>query len=315
MADFIHSSEPQVHFARRKAMLKEHPNLKELRGPNRWTPLIIVFLVSGQLALAWVATQMPIWAAIVMAYIVGGVFAHALYVMIHEATHNLAARSITTNRLLGIACDFALVFPGAMPFRKYHLLHHRFMGEPDLDADMASVAEARFIGNSWWRKALWMLFFGISQGLRPSKIEGVEMLDRWTVAGFVLVFAVDGLILYLLGPIALLYLALSMLFGLGLHPLGGRWIQEHYVTTPGQETYSYYGPGNKLAFNVGYHNEHHDLMNVPWNRLPEIRRRAPEFYDNLASYRSWGALLLKFIFDPSLSPFSRITHPSTRKGA
>ena len=217
------------------------------------------------------------------------------------------------NRLLGIFCDFALVFPGAMPFRKYHLLHHLHMGEPDLDADMASVPEARFIGNVWWRKALWMLFFGISQGLRPGKIKGIQMFDGWTVFGFLAVIAVDVAIVFLLGPVALLYLALSMLFGLGLHPLGGRWIQEHYVTTPGQETYSYYGPANVLAFNVGFHNEHHDFMNVAWHRLPEIRKRAPEFYDDLASYRSWTALLLRFIFDKNLSPFSRITHPSTRK--
>ena len=66
---------------------------------------------------------------------------------------------------------------------------------------------------------------------------------------------------------------------------------------------------------MGYHNEHHDFMNVAWNRLPAVRKAAPEFYDSLASYTSWTALLLRFIFDPGLSPFSRITHPSSKKGA
>ena len=53
-------------------------------------------------------------------------------------------------------------------------------------------------------------------------------------------------------------------FSIGGAPLGARWIQEHYLTFPGdQETFSYYGPMNVLALNVGYHNEHHDLMRVP----------------------------------------------------
>ena len=55
---------------------------------------------------------------------------------------------------------------------------------------------------------------------------------------------------------------------MGLHPLGARWIQEHYLVHGEQETTSYYGILNVPALNVGYHNEHHDFPSVPWNRLP-----------------------------------------------
>ena len=92
---------------------------------------------------------------------------------------------------------------------------------------------------------------------------------------------------------------------MGLHPVGARWIQEHYLVFPGQETTSYYGPLNTVALNVGYHNEHHDFPSVPWNRLPEIKRMAPEAYDTLGSYKSWTRLLLRFIFDRQLSLFAR----------
>ncbi len=311
--DFIRVETPQVHFERRKQILKAHPEVKQLAGPNRWTPLAILGLVGGQLAIGVGAVQyggVPWWGMLLLAYFVGAAFSHALYVMIHECTHNLAARSERTNRLLAILCDVALGFPGAMGFRTYHTLHHLRMGEPDQDADMAAPWEANLVGNSWWRKALWMLGFSLAQALRPTKTKGGSMVDVYFVLNAVVVFATDALLVIVVGPWALGYIVLSMVFGLGLHPLGGRWIQEHYVTTPGQETYSYYGGANLLAFNVGYHNEHHDFMNVAWNNLPRIKKAAPEFYDSLASYRSWTGVLLRFIFDKDLSPWSRIAHPS-----
>jgi sphingolipid delta-4 desaturase len=72
-----------------------------------------------------------------------------------------------------------------------------------------------------------------------------------------------------------------------------------------QETYSYYGPLNAVAFNVGYHNEHHDFPSVPWNRLPELKKAAPDYYDTLKSHHSWTKLFLRFLFDKNISLYSR----------
>jgi sphingolipid delta-4 desaturase len=96
------------------------------------------------------------------------------------------------------------------------------------------------------------------------------------------------------------------MFSIGLHPLGARWIQEHYLTYPPQETYSYYGFLNVPALNVGFHNEHHDFPSIPWNKLPELKRRAPEHYDNLISHKSWSKLLWRFLTDSNLSLYSRM---------
>ena len=98
-------------------------------------------------------------------------------------------------------------------------------------------------------------------------------------------------IVWFFGWLPVAYLFLSTAFALGVHPVGARWIQEHYVFREGQETYSYYGPLNKLSFNMGYHNEHHDFPQVPWSRLPKVRALAPEFYDHLYYHRSWTKLL------------------------
>ena len=95
-------------------------------------------------------------------------------------------------------------------------------------------------------------------------------------------------------------------FSIGLHPLGARWIQEHFTYDQSQETFSYYGPINLVALNVGYHNEHHDFPSVPWNNLPKLRAMAPEFYDTLKSHSSWSVLLFQFIFDKRYSVSSRV---------
>ena len=309
MADhFTEVDWPDAHLERRRAILKKHPAVKALMGANPATAGFILLLVGLQIAIAaGIGILDAHWLLVVLlAYVVGAFPNHALYVLIHECTHNLVFKRHWPNQVLGIICDVALMVPGAMAFRKYHLLHHKHMGIEDLDADMPARSEARLVGNSRVRKALWMLFFSLSQALRPMKIVGISLWDRWVLANAAAVIAVDLLVLVFLGPKAFIYLLLSTFFGLGLHPLGGRWIQEHFVTKAGQETYSYYGPLNRLAFNVGYHNEHHDFANVPWNNLPKLKAAAPEFYDSLASYKSWTGVIARFVLDPAMSTYSRI---------
>ena len=313
--DFIHTDEPQIHPQRRKEILARYPLVRELTGRSRWSAPAVFLMVAAQFAIAWLLRDQPWWLVILAAYVVGAVLAHGLYVMIHEATHNNVLKGTVNNKLAAIFADLALVFPGSMVFRRFHLIHHRQMGELDNDADIAPAREARLVGSSWWRKTLWLFFFSVSQAARPLKMPHVKMWDAWSVANVLVVMGVNVAVFFLLGPLALLYLGISLFFGLGLHPMGGRWIQEHYVTQPGQETYSYYGPANRLAFNIGHHVEHHDFMNVSWRNLPKLRRMAPEFYDSFASYRSWTGLLLYFIFSRKMSPFSRITHPSTTRQA
>jgi sphingolipid delta-4 desaturase len=112
------------------------------------------------------------------------------------------------------------------------------------------------------------------------------------------------------------YLFFSLWFGYGLHPAAMHFIQEHYTYKDGQETYSYYGNWNPFFLNIGYHNEHHDFTKVPWSKLPEVKKRANEFYEPLASHDSWIHVLTSFILDPQLGPQSRVgrSHEDHKKG-
>ena len=155
------------------------------------------------------------------------------------------------------------------------------------------------------RKAIWLILFPIVQSVRPTRLREIKPIDGWVVTNFVAQAAFDVAVWFLLGPKALVYLLASLFFGVGFHPLGARWIQEHYLVFPGQETNSYYGMLNRLALNVGYHNEHHDFPSVPWDRLPRIRAAAPEAYETLQSHPSWAGLMWRFLTDRRISLFSR----------
>ena len=305
--EFAFSSAPEPHRNRTKEILRRHPEVRQLIGTNPVTLWWTVALVAFQLALAALVPRFSWWVVVAMAFCIGAFANHALFVVIHECAHKLVFRRKLPNILTAMFANLPLFVPGALSFQKYHLKHHAFQGIYELDADLPSRWEARLIGHSVVGKTLWLMLYPIFQALRPLRIREVPLFDRWTTANLLIQVGFNVAVYLVLGPKALVYLALSLFFSIGLHPLGARWIQRHYVTTEGdQETFSYYGFLNALTFNVGYHNEHHDFPSVPWNNLPRVRATAPEAYQDLSYHRSWTRLLFRFLFDPTLSLWSRV---------
>jgi len=304
--DFTYSNTEEPHIQRTKEIIKKYPEIKKLMGRYPATFLYALAIVVAQLVMAYIVRDQPWYMVLLAAFAVGAFANHALFVLIHEFSHNMVFKNRIANLWGGIMCDIPNAFPSSVSFRKYHLKHHAFQGHYDLDADLASKWEARLIGSNFLGKSLWLLFFPLFQGLRPPRLREIQFQSIWVWINLLTVLLIDVLIVVLMGPMALLYLFASFFFSVGLHPLGARWIQEHYLVDSPQETYSYYGPLNKLAFNVGYHNEHHDFSYVPWVNLPKIRKMAPEYYNNITYHTSWTKLLFKFLFDNELSLFSRV---------
>lgn len=316
MSDFVRVTGREPHFERTRLLLANHPEAKELVGNAPVTAVAVFGVVITQLAVAWLLRDAAWWVILLTAYAVGAFADHALWTLIHECTHNLVFKKSSENSWLQIAANLPIVIPGAIAFRRYHILHHNHQGDFELDADLPSPLEARLVGNNTIRKILWLAFYFVAQISRVPLLHRVKLMDKWYIANVLVQGAFIATVVYSWGWTSLIYLLLSSILAIGLHPVGARWIQEHFLTHPGgQETFSYYGPLNTVAFNVGYHNEHHDLMRVPWMRLPQIRRMAPELYEGLHHHTSWTRLLFRFLFDPSIGLHSRVVRQPAPSGA
>ncbi|HEU0065232.1 MAG TPA: fatty acid desaturase [Flavisolibacter sp.] len=313
--DFIFSENPEPHRSRTKQILKKAPQIRNLIGKNPRTFLFVCFLVVTQIGLSWLLSTQPWWVILIAAYLIGAFIDHALFVMIHECAHRLIFKNQAANRLTGIFANIPQLFPSSVSFERYHIKHHSFQGVHELDADLPNRWEAKMINNYFIGKVIWFLFYPLFQAFRISRLKEIKPFDGWIALNWGVQILFTAATWYVLGPMAILYLASSFFFSVGLHPLGARWIQEHYLTHGEQETYSYYGVLNKVAFNVGYHNEHHDFPSVPWNKLPVIRKEASGYYDTLSYHTSWTKLFLRFLFDKELSLFSRIIRRNRNKVA
>ena len=308
--DFIYVEHDNIHKQRQKEILEKYPEVKELLKPYAGTAFHIPLCIAAQVLAAYLLRDSAWWLIVIVAYLIGAFLSHSLYVLLHEASHNAIFKKRVWNKIFAIMCDFGLFFPTAASFSKYHMIHHRHLNEKEMDPDVVHPLEGKLVGNNPLLKTLWLLFFSISQALRPMKVPNTQLWDHWTVINIATQIMFNGAIYYFFGMKAIGYIAISTFFALGLHPLGGRWLQEHYVTEEGQETYSYYGPINKIAYNIGYHNEHHDFMAMPWINLPKLRKIAPEYYNNLKSYRSLTSVVTHYLFSSDMHPFKRIIHPT-----
>lgn len=301
--EFYWSEEHEPHLARRKAILKAHPEVKSLFGVNSMLKYWTVLLVAIQLVVGLYIGQLSWLPFLLVTYFVGATVSAALFLAIHEITHNLAFKHPRDNNLLALFANIPIVLPYAISFQKYHAMHHWEQGKHGVDADIPTYAEANFF-RGIIGKMFWFVNQIIAYAVRPLFVKTIKP-DKWQIANIIFQVAAMGLYLYFAGWSGLIYLLLSLFFAGSIHPTAGHFISEHYVFEEGQETYSYYGPLNKITFNVGYHNEHHDFPNIPGSRLPELKKMAPEYYDNLHSYQSWTKVIFQFLFEKRVNLFSR----------
>lgn len=301
--DWEYNEEP--HVSRRQQILRKYPEIKKLMGYDPSIALIVTAEVFAQIFICWLI-QDANWATIlILAYVLGGVLNHSLGSAIHEIGHNLAFGhgKPKLNRLLSVWCNLPIAVPMAISYRKYHADHHRYLGEENQDVDIPTRLES-YLFRHPITKIIWLILHPLLHAIRPF-YKSPKPITGWELINTACQLTFDGIILYCFGIKPLVYLIAGTLFGLGFHPLAGHFISEHYLFSGGQATHSYYGPLNFILFNVGYHIEHHDFPYIPYNKLPEVKKIAGEFYDHLPYHTSWCKVLWDFVFDKNLGPHAR----------
>ncbi|GER36468.1 sphingolipid delta(4)-desaturase DES1 [Striga asiatica] len=309
--DFFWSYTDEPHASRRRQILSQYPQIRQLFGPDPFAFLKIAAVVLLQL---WTATYLhnASWTKIlIIAYFFGSFLNHNLFLAIHELSHNLAFSTPIYNRWLGIFANLPIGVPMSVTFQKYHLEHHRFQGVDGVDMDVPSLTETKLVKNIF-TKSIWVLFQLFFYALRPLFLKP-KPPGIWEFVNLFIQVGLDAGMVYLWGWKSLGYLILSTFVGGGMHPMAGHFISEHYVFNSEQETYSYYGPLNLMTWSVGYHNEHHDFPRIPGSRLHKVKEIAPEYYNSLDSYRSWSQVIYAYIMDRTVGPFSRMKRSLSTK--
>lgn len=272
--------------------------MRDLFGADLTSAVWVLGLVTAQFVLAMWTGRHSLWLLLGMSATVGAIIAHALGVLIHEASHNLVFKRTWKNKLLAIVANMPHGAPAAIEFRHQHLLHHRYLGEANgldgRDTQAPTHKEVDVVGHSGLLK---FLSFTFGRFFYRSRRANTAPRDAWLATNIVVCLLADTVLVGTTGLRPLVYLVLSALVGFGPHVLGARRVAEHLTIRRGQPTNSYYGPLNLVTFDVGYHVEHHDFPAIPWRRLRLLRAVAREHYHRLATVGSWSQLMVAYFLD------------------
>jgi len=271
-SNFVMSDEDEPHAARRMEILKKHPEIKTLMAPEWRTKYIVLATVVLQIFMAWLTLEWRWPAFLVAVYCIGATANHSCFLAVHELSHNLGAKTTLHNKMIAMVANLPIGIAYCITFKPYHMDHHKYQGQEDMDTDIATRWEGYFVTQTALsyidhtvRKAIFMFFQIFAYALRPCVVKPeVVVYDFWLALNWLVQLTFDAAMMKLFGIQVMLYFLLSTFFAGSIHPTAGHFIAEHYVMDGVSETYSYYGPLNRLTYNVGYHNEHHDFPNIPW---------------------------------------------------
>ncbi|KAG8709723.1 hypothetical protein FRC08_018115 [Ceratobasidium sp. 394] len=93
---------------------------------------------------------------ILAAYAIGGTANHNLFLAIHEIAHNLAFRGVKANKLFAMFANLPIGIPYAITFKRYHIEHHKHLGEYGIDTDLPSRLEMIYLQNVAGKAFFWL---------------------------------------------------------------------------------------------------------------------------------------------------------------
>lgn len=192
----------------------------------KWQVTVLVLL---QCIMCYVMADRSWSTILIVAYCFGGVINHSLSLAVHEIAHGqgFGCTRPTANRLLGYFANLPLGVPMSVSFKKYHLEHHRYQGDEVIDTDLPTVLEAKLFSTTFG-KFIWVCLQPFFYIFRPLIVNPkVPTREEYINAAIQVVF--DAIVVYFCGWRVLLYLIIGTLLAMGLHPVAGHFISEHYM--------------------------------------------------------------------------------------
>jgi len=101
------------------------------------------------MALLLANTPIISWKFLLTLYIVGATANQALFLAVHEITHNLAFKSINANKALSIFANLPIGMGYAAMFKLYHAEHHKYQGVEGIDTDLPTKFEGKLLQSFW----------------------------------------------------------------------------------------------------------------------------------------------------------------------
>src|ERR1700761_7166663 len=106
---FTHVEYPEPHRDRARKILKDHPEVRQLFGRQPLSAPLTLGIVAFQVVIAIALRNQPWWMVLGAAWLIGAWATHTLWVLIHEATHNLMVESKLSNRALGVIANLPML--------------------------------------------------------------------------------------------------------------------------------------------------------------------------------------------------------------
>lgn len=138
-------------------------------GCEPLTKYVVVGVVAVQFITAFLLRYTHPLSPIFMlcVYVIGATANHNLFLAIHEITHNLAFKGIRANKALAVFANLPIGVPYSAAFKvclprllkllslnelmcspqRYHLEHHKYLGEDGIDTDLPTHFELICLNN------------------------------------------------------------------------------------------------------------------------------------------------------------------------
>jgi fatty acid desaturase len=232
------------------------------------------------------------WGYAIAALIIGAASMHDLLVQGHEGTHELISHNHAVNELASWLC-FALFGMSAIAHKDFHADHHRY---PHTERDPEYRLFDRVVrGVPGWAYLIIPAAAQLGVNSYPFRMkdhEGDRLRATVELTGSIVL---HGLILWVTGPRNyLLFVAAPMATGLYLVTVARSICEHHHVASGDDWTNARSVVTNPLTefawSNVNYHLEHHLYPQVPFHKLPALRRLLAQDFKPHHSVMSKGFL-------------------------